>query len=77
MATTNAHTAGMLPSINDLTAIGVMFFVYVIRIASLDPQFSVPWYLTVSTDLLIPTLAAMWLWVSALYVVVQRFRQSH
>lgn len=72
MATSQSdmHTGGLLPAINDLVAIAVLLVVYLIRFAALSDQYEVTWYLIVTTDLVIPLIAAIWLWVAAMYALV-------
>ena len=68
------HTAGILPSINDAMAIAVLLATYMVRIAATGPGVDAPWFLYVTTDMLIPMLAAIWLFAAATYTVVRRLR---
>lgn len=73
MATTDAtHTAGILPATNDLAAVIVIGVTYLIRFAAVTPEVTVPWWLTVTTDVFLPVLAGAWLWVAAMYALYQR-----
>jgi len=72
MATSEHYPDQTLPVINDILASGVLITIYLIRFAALDSQFSVPWFLLVTTDVLIPLLAATWIWVGAMYALQQR-----
>lgn len=73
MATTNHTALGLLPSVNDVTAGLAILFVYTLRFITLgDPSISAPWYLAVTTDLLLPLLAGVWLWAYSMYLLLGR-----
>jgi hypothetical protein len=70
MATTefiDRKRAGILPWVNDLVAVGVLFFVYVVRIGFVEEGVRAPWWLSVTTDAVLPVLAAVWLLVVPAY----------
>ena len=71
MAATEHH-AGILPNVNDLMAMTILSVLYIVRLASLGDTYSVPWWTTVVTDAILPTLAGLWLWAAAMYVVYKR-----
>lgn len=53
--------AGLVPSTNDLIAAGAVFLAYVIRFGSIAEGVDATPWLTLTTDCLIPLLAAVWL----------------
>ena len=63
-------TTGVMPSVNDLLAAVVILAVYVIRIGYLAEGAVAPFELTLITDALLPLFAGAWVFLSALYVVV-------
>ena len=69
MATTE-HTAGIMPSVNDLLAAVVILAVYLIRIGYLAEGLPTPFALALVTDALLPLFAGAWVFLSAVYVVV-------
>lgn len=58
---------GLFPSVNDILAAVVIVFVYTIRIVETTNGVPSPWYLSATTDAIIPLLAAAWIWVMAMY----------
>jgi len=65
--------SGTLPSVNDTLAGLVLVAVYLIRIASAGPEgWAAPWWLTVTTDVVLPILAALYLFAVASYVLLFR-----
>lgn len=65
-------TPGMLPTINDLAAGLAILLVYVTRFGTVTEGVAAPPYLTVTTDLLLPLLGALWLLVVPTYQVIQK-----
>lgn len=67
------HTEGTMPSVNDILAVGVIATVYFIRLASVPtPGAPLPWWLTVTTDAILPILAGAWVWAGAMYALAKR-----
>ena len=71
---TTEHTAGIMPSVNDLLAAVVILAVYVIRIGYLAEGVGAPFALALVTDALLPLFAGAWVFLSALYVCVDARR---
>ena len=65
MATTEhvEHTAGVIPSVNDLVAGGVILLTYAIRVGVVEEGRESPLYLGLyaTTDVILPLLAGLWL----------------
>lgn len=74
MSSATHRTAfGLLPSVNDAAAGFVIAFTYLIRItAGSTADWVLPWYLTATTDALLPLLAGVWLWVYSMYLLTKR-----
>lgn len=64
-------SSGMVPAPETLLAWAILAVVYLIRIASIGASPS--WLLRVTTDLLLPLLAAGWVFVSSIYVLIVTF----
>lgn len=61
---------GILPSINDSLAGAIIIATYLVRIASAGSGgWSPPWWLTVTTDVVLPIFAALWLFAAASYAL--------
>lgn len=67
---TNHPTVGVMPATNDIVAGGVVLLAYAMRIGYVEEGQAASWVLQVTTDLLLPVLAGLWLFVTAMYVVV-------
>jgi len=61
---------GLVPNTQDAVAIVILALVYLIRIAATGPAVTAPWYLLITTDLIIPLIAATWLYVSAFFALL-------
>lgn len=73
MSGTDARLRGPVPSVNDLMAILVIGAAYLVRIGTLgEPGWHAPWWLTITTDLLLPSMAGAWLFVVATMVAISR-----
>ena len=75
MTTTETHTEGIAPAVNDLLAGGVVGAAYVTRYAVLAEQVERAWWhlpLFLATDLLIPLLGAVWLLAVPTWMLYQR-----
>ena len=70
--TTKHHTSGILPTTNDLVAVAVLAITDLIRLATLSPEYVAPYYLTLTTDLILPIMAGAWFWIVAMYTVIKR-----
>lgn len=68
------HTAGVLPSVNDMVAAVVLLAVYLVRIGHVVEGVPVPLWLSLTTDFLVPACAAAWLLVVPVYRVVMYVR---
>lgn len=77
MATTDTHTAGIAPSINDLVATVAILGAYLVRVGTVVEATSAAWVwpLVLVTDVVLPLLAAVWLLVVPTYSVVTRIRE--
>lgn len=59
---------GPLPSLNDTVGGVIIVFAYLNRLYALaQPDAHYPWYGEVMTDLLLPSVAASWIFVMAMY----------
>jgi len=64
---------GVIPSVQDILAGGVVAVVYYLRLgAAGDPQVRVPDLLIITTDFVLPSVAAGWLWVAAMFVLIEK-----
>jgi hypothetical protein len=62
-----------MPTVQDIMASAILFVVYFMRVASAgDPDIATPWYLSVMTDVMIPAVAVTWMFVAAMFVVIER-----
>lgn len=78
MATTNPHTAGLLPATNDLLAFLVLAGVYLTRIGVVAEGVTPGWWLAplyLTTDLLLPLLAGLWVLGVPVWQVWTRCRE--
>jgi hypothetical protein len=71
------HNGGLMPSVNSLAAAGILFLTYVARFGviyeDIEPDLLyLPLYLT--TDLILPVLAAAWLLGVPTAMLVEKIR---
>lgn len=64
-------TRGVVPAINDIAAALAVLAVYVVRFGTVAEGGSPGLALTVTTDFIVPVLAAVWLLVVPVYRVVR------
>lgn len=55
------YTAGFMPAVNDLLAVGVVFALYVTRWGLLAEGESAGLFIQFTADFLVPVLGAVWL----------------
>lgn len=60
-------------TIHDLAALAIIFAVYLIRFAAMGPEYGAPWWLSVTTDVVLPSMAGAWLFVVASLVAIETF----
>ena len=71
-------TKGLVPDVQDLVAAGIITVTYLLRIAATDAEFSPPWFIYLTTDLLLPSMAGAWLFVATMFILIRRVeRISH
>lgn len=62
---------GLAPSVQDILAVLILAATYLVRVGGAgDPEIHLPWWLTVTTDAILPTMAGAWLFVTAFFVVL-------
>lgn len=74
MSSDTRRDRGLLPPTQDVMAILVLGAAYFMRIASAaDPDVATPEVLVLTTDMLIPVSAGLWLWVGAMFMLFKEF----
>lgn len=64
---------GVIPSVQDLLAGGVLVVTYYLRLGLVaEPGATVPDLLVITTDFVIPVVAASWVWVAAMFLLIER-----
>jgi hypothetical protein len=77
MATTESYGAGLMPATNDLAALLAICGAYITRFGVVAEGVAAWWHLplVVTTDLLLPVLAGVWLLVVPVYQVWESRRE--